>query len=152
TVGGPVLRRCGRGAGVLEGHGGRAALPQRRAGRRRRAVAADAAARGARGAAMMAAEKLGQPPLPSQPLPGLARVAPGQGVAVLGLALDSRQVRPGFLFLAVAGRHVHGVDFVADAGAAGAAAIVWEPTDAVTEDSAPLRAASIPVVAVERLS
>lgn len=100
---------------------------------------------------MMAAEKLVQPPLLSQLLHGLARVAPGQDVAVQGLALDSRQVRPGFLFLAVAGRHVHGVDFVADALAAGAAAIAWEPTDALTEDSDPLRAASVPVVAVERL-
>lgn len=100
---------------------------------------------------MMAAEKLVQPPLLSQLLHGLARVAPGQDVTVQGLALDSRQVRPGFLFLAVAGRHVHGVDFVADALAAGAAAIAWEPTDALTEDSDPLRAASVPVVAVERL-
>lgn len=100
---------------------------------------------------MMAAQQLIQPPLLSQLLHGLARVAPGQEVTVRGLALDSRQVRPGTLFLAVAGRHVHGVDFVADAIAAGAAAIAWEPTDAVTEDSGPLRAAPVPVVAVEQL-
>ncbi|MBI5040159.1 MAG: UDP-N-acetylmuramoyl-L-alanyl-D-glutamate--2,6-diaminopimelate ligase [Gammaproteobacteria bacterium] len=100
---------------------------------------------------MMAAQRLSQAPLLSELLQGLARVSSAQDVAVHGLALDSRQVRPGYLFFAVAGNHVHGIDFVADALAAGAGAIAWEPTDAITEDAAALRAAAVPVVAVERL-
>ncbi|MBI5462614.1 MAG: UDP-N-acetylmuramoyl-L-alanyl-D-glutamate--2,6-diaminopimelate ligase [Gammaproteobacteria bacterium] len=100
---------------------------------------------------MMAAQRLSQAPLLSELLQGLARVSPAQDVAVQGLALSSRQVQPGYVFFAVAGSHVHGIDFVADAVAAGAVAIVWEPTDAVTEDAAGLRAAAVPVVAVERL-
>ena len=99
----------------------------------------------------MPAQERSQAPLLSQLLHGLARVAPSQDVAVQGLALDSRQVRPGVLFLAVAGRQRHGVDFVTAAIAAGAAAIAWEPTEAITEDSGPLRAAPVPVIAVAQL-
>ena len=58
-------------------------------------------------------------------LHGLAAVGPAQDIAVKGLSLDSRHVRPGHVFLAVAGRHVHGVDFVADALRAGASAVLW---------------------------
>lgn len=100
---------------------------------------------------MMAAQRLVQAPLLSELLHGLARVSAAQDVAIAGIALDSRQVRPGYLFLAVAGTHVHGIDFVADALAAGAAAIAWEPTETVNEDVEPLRAAGVPAVAVERL-
>lgn len=100
---------------------------------------------------MMAAQPLDQSPLLSRLLKGLARVSPGQDVRITGLALDSRQVRPGYLFMAVAGTQVHGVDFVADAIAAGAAAIAWEPSDAVTEDAQVLRSAMVPIVAVEQL-
>ncbi|HWS03580.1 MAG TPA: UDP-N-acetylmuramoyl-L-alanyl-D-glutamate--2,6-diaminopimelate ligase [Gammaproteobacteria bacterium] len=100
---------------------------------------------------MMAAQCESPSPLLSELLHGLARVTSAQDVSVHSLALDSRQVRRGSVFFAVAGSHVHGIDFVADAVAAGAAAIVWEPTDAVTEDAEPLRAAAVPVVAVERL-
>lgn len=42
---------------------------------------------------------------------------------VTGLAMDSRRVRPGDLFLAVAGRSVDGRRFIADAVARGAAAV-----------------------------
>jgi UDP-N-acetylmuramoyl-L-alanyl-D-glutamate--2,6-diaminopimelate ligase len=48
------------------------------------------------------------------------------GVPVRGVAFDSRQVRPGTLFVAVPGLHVDGHDFVASAQAAGAAAVVVE--------------------------
>lgn len=100
---------------------------------------------------MMAAQRLPQAPLLADLLHGLAPVAAAQNVALTGLALDSRDVRPGYLFLAVAGQHVHGIDFVDAALAAGAAAIAWEPAGAVGEDTAALRAAAVPVVAVERL-
>jgi UDP-N-acetylmuramoyl-L-alanyl-D-glutamate--2,6-diaminopimelate ligase len=101
---------------------------------------------------MMAAQDMSHAPLLlSQLLQGLARVSPAQDVAIAGVALDSRAVRAGYLFLAVAGRHVHGVDFVADALAAGAAAVVWEPSESIGEDAEPLRMAAVPVVAVENL-
>jgi UDP-N-acetylmuramoyl-L-alanyl-D-glutamate--2,6-diaminopimelate ligase len=43
---------------------------------------------------------------------------------ILGLAYDSRQVRPGWLFVAIRGFHVDGHQYVAQAVAAGAAAVV----------------------------
>lgn len=100
---------------------------------------------------MMTAAKLDQSPLLSQLLQGMAQMSATLDVKILGLTLDSRQVRPGYLFLAVAGTQVHGVNFVADALAAGAAAIIWEPTDVLTEIAQPLRAAGVPVIAVSGL-
>ncbi|MFI4999553.1 MAG: Mur ligase family protein [Reyranellales bacterium] len=44
-----------------------------------------------------------------------------------GLALDSRQVRPGYLFAALAGAQHNGAAFVADAVGRGAVAILAEP-------------------------
>lgn len=46
---------------------------------------------------------------------------------VSGLAIDSRRLQPGEVFLAYAGDRVDGRDFVAEAEARGAAAIVAEP-------------------------
>ncbi|MEM6640327.1 MAG: UDP-N-acetylmuramoyl-L-alanyl-D-glutamate--2,6-diaminopimelate ligase [Pseudomonadota bacterium] len=48
-------------------------------------------------------------------------------IDVTGLADDSRQVRPGALFLAAAGLQRHGLEFVEQALAAGAAAVAYEP-------------------------
>lgn len=48
------------------------------------------------------------------------------GVAVRGVTQDSRAVEPGSLFVAVPGLHVDGHDFVAEAAARGAAAVVVE--------------------------
>ncbi len=48
------------------------------------------------------------------------------GVSVRGVTHDSRQVRPGTLFVAVPGLHVDGHDFVEAAAAAGAAAAIVE--------------------------
>jgi UDP-N-acetylmuramoyl-L-alanyl-D-glutamate--2,6-diaminopimelate ligase len=48
------------------------------------------------------------------------------GVGIAGLAFDSRAVRPGHLFVAVAGEHADGHDYVARAAAAGAAAALVE--------------------------
>ncbi|MBF6604237.1 MAG: UDP-N-acetylmuramoyl-L-alanyl-D-glutamate--2,6-diaminopimelate ligase [Chloroflexi bacterium] len=47
-------------------------------------------------------------------------------LAVRGVAADSRRVRPGSLFVAIAGLHADGHDFVADAARAGAVAAVVE--------------------------
>ncbi len=49
---------------------------------------------------------------------------------VTGLALDSRQVQAGDLFLACAGSHSHGLMHLAEAVAAGAAAVVYDPIGA----------------------
>ena len=50
------------------------------------------------------------------------------GVSVTGLSLDSRNTRPGDLFFACAGYHQHGLVFVHQAVAAGAALVLAEPT------------------------
>jgi UDP-N-acetylmuramoyl-L-alanyl-D-glutamate--2,6-diaminopimelate ligase len=54
-------------------------------------------------------------------------VPPGaEGVEITGLTADSRKVEPGFLFAALKGVAAHGRDFVAQAKAKGAAAILSE--------------------------
>ncbi|CAA0083168.1 UDP-N-acetylmuramoyl-L-alanyl-D-glutamate--2,6-diaminopimelate ligase [Zhongshania aliphaticivorans] len=76
-------------------------------------------------------------------LPGLsAEVA---AVPVTGLALDSRNVRPGDVFLAVNGHSVDGRDYIKSAIQSGAVAVVAD---------APFDAAqwSLPVIVVEDLS
>jgi UDP-N-acetylmuramoyl-tripeptide--D-alanyl-D-alanine ligase len=53
--------------------------------------------------------------------------APAQGVAALsGVAVDSRQVRPGDLFVAIRGARVDGHDYARDAAARGALALLGE--------------------------
>lgn len=52
-----------------------------------------------------------------------------QGITPTRLALDSRLVQPGDVFLAVPGVHADGRRFIADAVARGAAAVVFEPDD-----------------------
>ncbi len=63
------------------------------------------------------------------------------GLDVRGVAFDSRQVRPGNLFVAVPGAHVDGHDFVEAAAAAGASAVIVER---------PLAQATLPQIVVER--
>jgi UDP-N-acetylmuramoyl-L-alanyl-D-glutamate--2,6-diaminopimelate ligase len=70
-------------------------------------------------------------------LSGVETVGTTTGLAtpILGLAYDSRQVRPGWLFVAIRGFHVDGHQYVAQALAAGAAAVVvdarhWGRADA----------------------
>ena len=48
-------------------------------------------------------------------------------LTVTGLTLDSRDVRPGQVFFAIAGFGTHGLNFCAQAREAGAAAILFEP-------------------------
>lgn len=50
----------------------------------------------------------------------------GEPVMIDSLALDSRQVKPGCLFLAVPGLHHDGRQYIAQARAAGAAAVAYE--------------------------
>ncbi|MGH8480833.1 MAG: Mur ligase domain-containing protein, partial [Nevskiaceae bacterium] len=93
------------------------------------------------------------PPVSVRRLPELvAGFAPAghaaPDVAVGDLTLDSRQVRPGALFLACRGSARHGLDFLPQALASGAAALLWEPTRSV----APPDDLPIPAMPVEGLS
>ncbi len=60
-------------------------------------------------------------------LAGFANVAPAHDCKITELALDSRRVRAGTLFFAVPGESGDGRNFIADAIARGAAAVVYEP-------------------------
>ena len=57
-------------------------------------------------------------------LPASTKVVGDRDVSVTNLEIDSRKVQPGSLFVAVRGEHVDGHDFIADAIAKGATAIV----------------------------
>jgi UDP-N-acetylmuramoyl-L-alanyl-D-glutamate--2,6-diaminopimelate ligase len=76
---------------------------------------------------------------------GFAADAPD--VPVADLALDSRQVRPGALFLACRGTRRHGLDFLPQALDLGADAVLWEPAPGVEAPDT-----AIPAIAVEDLS
>ena len=80
-------------------------------------------------------------------LKGYAAV-PG-GVSVLGLSLDSREVRPGYLFLACRGYDHHGLKHLADARGRGAAAVAYDPAGAEAYLPLPV---DIPVFAVPDLT
>jgi len=54
-------------------------------------------------------------------------------VDIVGLAADSRDVRPGFLFAAIAGSAVDGRDFIPDAVGHGAVAVLAPPGTAITD-------------------
>jgi UDP-N-acetylmuramoyl-L-alanyl-D-glutamate--2,6-diaminopimelate ligase len=92
----------------------------------------------------MPAEQLHSAPTLAELLQGFA-VAPG--IALQGIASDSRKVAPGSLFLACAGAASHGIEYAAAAEKAGAAAIAWDPDTAST----PAPALRIPLIAVPGL-
>src|SRR5690554_6201848 len=56
----------------------------------------------------------------------------GDLVILTGLTTDSRQVKPGYLFLALPGLRHDGRDHVDQAVAAGAAAVAYEAADGFT--------------------
>jgi len=66
-------------------------------------------------------------PLLSELLSGLIDVPAAQDRKISGITQDSRQVQPGWLFLAVPGISQDGRAFIADAAARGAAAVILEP-------------------------
>jgi UDP-N-acetylmuramoyl-L-alanyl-D-glutamate--2,6-diaminopimelate ligase len=69
-------------------------------------------------------------------------------VPVLGLSLDSRDSRPGYLFLACAGHDHHGLKHLAEAHARGAAVVAYDPAGAAAYLPLP---SDLPAVAVEDL-
>ena len=78
-------------------------------------------------------------------LEGYAEALPE--LAVTDVALDSRQVAPGGLFLAVRGHVQHGLAHVAQALQRGAAAVAWEPAEGVAAPVLP-----VPAIAVDDLA
>ena len=81
-------------------------------------------------------------------LPGEAKLPQGGEVSIRGLALDSRGVGPGYLFLACRGSDHHGLKHLADARARGAVALFYDPEDASSYLPLP---AGLPAVAVPGL-
>ncbi len=77
-------------------------------------------------------------------LKGLAPV--GAHASIRGLALDSRSIGPGYLFLAVRGHDHHGLKHLADAMKRGAVAVVYDPAGAEAHLPLPagLPAAALP--------
>lgn len=85
-------------------------------------------------------------------LAGWAEVDTGAERSVTGLSLDSRSTRPGDLFLAYAGTHAHGRNYIDAAIAAGAVAVAWEHDPLFT--TLPPRAegaSNVPLFAIEGL-
>lgn len=88
--------------------------------------------------------------LPAVPLAALAAVAgvahdASFGVGVTGVTLRSTDVRPGDLFLALAGSATHGAGYAAQAAQAGAVAILTDPAGAAIA-AGPGGAAGLPVL------
>ena len=71
----------------------------------------------------------------------------GGNPAIAGIAMDSRSVRPGYLFLACRGIASHGLRFAAEAIERGAAAIAWEPGEGIE-----VAGLGVPTVRVEALA
>jgi UDP-N-acetylmuramoyl-L-alanyl-D-glutamate--2,6-diaminopimelate ligase len=78
---------------------------------------------------MMAAKTLDAMPL-AQVLQGQASFGSGGDTPVRGLALDSRGIGPGYLFLACKGHDHHGLAHLADARQRGAVALAYDPAGA----------------------
>ena len=86
----------------------------------------------------------------SELLADLAEPDVAQNPLIQGLALASRRVRAGDLFLACAGGRVHGLAFAAEAVRAGAVGVVYEPSGGELEPL--VRGLGVPVLALPRLS
>jgi UDP-N-acetylmuramoyl-L-alanyl-D-glutamate--2,6-diaminopimelate ligase len=84
-------------------------------------------------------------------LRGFPDVSVKRDTSVSGIALDSRKVQAGDLFLAVAGTQAHGLQYARQALALGAVAVAWEPVadQAGLAETAALL--PVPVVAVPGL-
>ena len=100
---------------------------------------------------MMTAELLTAEHTLARLLQGIKGVTVLRDITVSGLALDSRKVQAGDLFLAVAGTRVHGLDHARQAIALGAAAVAWEPVADNTSLAEAAALLPVPVVAVPDL-
>jgi UDP-N-acetylmuramoyl-L-alanyl-D-glutamate--2,6-diaminopimelate ligase len=75
---------------------------------------------------------------------GLRATGDLTGVAVTGCTHDSRAVRPGDLYAALPGAHVHGAEFVSQAVAAGAVAVLSDEAGAARVSGVPALVAASP--------
>jgi UDP-N-acetylmuramoyl-L-alanyl-D-glutamate--2,6-diaminopimelate ligase len=66
---------------------------------------------------------------------------------VAGIASDSRQLEPGFLFLACKGASSHGLDYLRQAQDAGVCAVAWDSSTADAPDDI-----GVPMIAVSKLA
>ena len=76
----------------------------------------------------------------------LEGIADAPDVEIAGIATDSRRTGPGDVFLACQGETSHGLEYLDQVLAAGAAAIVWDSATALAPQ------ANVPVVAVDGLA
>ena len=101
----------------------------------------------------MAVEQLADHPTLAGLLSGILSVGETLDREVLGLTLDSREVSPGYLFLACAGTRQHGLAYARQAIERGATAILWEPDTGEGERlAAKLANGAVPLLAIEGLS
>ena len=77
-------------------------------------------------------------------LDGIAAL-PANEARVSDVTLDSREVRAGSLFIALAGGREHGLKFAAEAVARGASAVLWEPAADVAVPALPAGVFAAPV-------
>lgn len=83
----------------------------------------------------------------SQLLAGVAEVSPQQECEIHRLTLNSQNVMPGDLFVALSGVRQHGADFIDQAVMAGAVAVLCEEADGLPETWA----CSVPVFVIDDL-
>jgi len=100
---------------------------------------------------MMTAELLAAEYTLGRLLQGIEGVNVSRDVVISGLALDSRRVQAGDLFMAVAGMQTHGLQHARQAIALGAAAVAWEPVSDDTSLAEMAALLPVPVVAVPEL-
>jgi UDP-N-acetylmuramoyl-L-alanyl-D-glutamate--2,6-diaminopimelate ligase len=93
----------------------------------------------------MPAEHITTKPTLADLLQGFA-MAPA--IEIQNISSDSRALQPGDLFLACGGESSHGLDYVADAIAAGVAAIAWDSSTA----EAPVAEVGVPMIGVQDLA
>jgi UDP-N-acetylmuramoyl-L-alanyl-D-glutamate--2,6-diaminopimelate ligase len=84
-------------------------------------------------------------------LDGIAAV-PDSDAQIVDLAIDSRDVRAGSLFLALRGTKSHGLEHAADAAARGASAVLWEPAAGIQPPSLAGQPFAAPVPNLRRLA
>lgn len=87
----------------------------------------------------------------SRLLAGWVVVEPAQDAVISGLQLDSRELVPGDLFIALDGGHHHGLDFIEQAVAAGAAAVVCEAGGAWNVERIDAFEYALPLLRIEGL-
>ncbi len=104
---------------------------------------------------MMAAHSAQSGVMLSALLADIAELRGGVDCAIQRISTDSREVRSGDLFCALSGVKAQGHDFITQALAAGAAAVVWDkPPGMASLDAARLAQGmrhSVPLIAVENL-